>query len=411
MRARVRSAGPKGSFLLVLSIVTLGLGGCDFRENRTQAVAPAPPKVIARRPTVKAITEWDEYTGRFAAIESVEVRARVSGYLTGIHFKDGQIVQAGDRLFTIDQRPFQTAAASAEADVTLAEATRDFARRELARAETLRPSGSVPERLVEERATGVSQSEARVLLAKSALERARLDLEFTNIRAPIGGRIDSRRVSVGNLVSGGGSDTSATLLTTIVSLDPMHVVFDIDQGAYLRYARAGLDGSRPSSRDAAHPVLIGLSDDAAYAYPAKMDFLSNQVDRASATVRARAVVDNRSLMFTPGLFARVRLIGRGPHEAILIPDEAVGTDQASRIVYVVENGRAALRTVTLGPIVDGLRVVRTGLKRDDLVVTSGLQRIRPNQEVAVETGGDPTSGDRVAHNALGKATAPKAVSQ
>jgi RND family efflux transporter MFP subunit len=366
----------------LVALATLGLGGCKFGDAKSQAAAPPPPKVVAAAPVVKTITEWDAYTGRFAAVESVDVRARVSGYLTGIHFKDGQLVQKGDLLFTIDRRPFALAVSSTEADLKVAEAALDFARQELKRAAALVGSQNVPERVFEERESGVRQAEARVLAARVALDRAKLDLEFTEVRAPVSGRIDRHTVSVGNLVSGG--ETDATLLTSIVSLDPIHVVFDVDQNAYLRYVRAAQAGTRPSSRDNASPVRIGLPDDPGFPHAGTLDFLSNQIDRASATIRARAVVSNKDLLFTPGLFARVQLLGRGSYEAVMIPDEAVTVDQASRVVFVVKDGKAELRNVKLGPIVDGLRVVREGLSADDVVVTSGLQRIRGGQEVLVE---------------------------
>lgn len=368
------------AFLVAIAMV---LAGCDLNETKTAAASPAPPQVVAVAPTVKKITEWDEYTGRFTAVESVQVRARVSGYLTAIHFKDGQLVKEGDLLFTIDQRPFKLAVASTQADVGAAEAALEFARQELSRAAALRPSQTVPERLYDERASGVRQAEARVLTAKAALDRALLDLEFTEIRAPVSGRIDSHKVDVGNLIGGGGID--ATVLTDIVSLDPIHVVFDVDQNAYLKYVRAARNGTRPSSREAPNPVQIALPDDKGFPHSGTMDFLSNQVDRASATVRARAIVSNQDLVFTPGLFARVKLIASGAYDAVLIPDEAIATDQASRVVYVVKNGKAELRNVTLGPIVDGLRVIRTGITPSDVVVTSGLQRIRAGQEVAISS--------------------------
>ena len=365
----------------ILVLVALSLAGCELGAKNAETPQAKAQRVVAAKPTVKTITEWDEYTGRFAAVESVGVRARVSGYLTAIHFKDGQLVKQGDLLFTIDRRPFELAAASADAETKAAESALDFARQELSRAETLRKSDTVPERLFDERASTVRQAEARLASAQASLDRAKLDLEFTELRAPVSGRIDTHTVSVGNLISGG--DTNATLLTTIVSLDPIRVTFDVDQDAYLKYARGMQDRTRPSLWDGANAVRIALQGDQGFPRKGNLDFVSNQVDRGSATVRMRAVVDNKDLSLVPGLFAKIQLAGSAAQKAVMIPDEAVSTDQGSRVVFVVKDRKAQLRNIAIGPLVDGLRVVRSGIGPDDLVVTSGNQNIRAGENVAV----------------------------
>jgi len=365
----------------ILVLVALSLAGCELGAKNAETTQAKAQRVVAAKPTVKTITEWDEYTGRFAAVESVGVRARVSGYLTAIHFKDGQLVKQGDLLFTIDRRPFELAAASAAAETKAAESALDFARQELSRAETLRKSDTVPERLFDERTSTVRQAEARLASAQASLDRAKLDLEFTELRAPVSGRIDTHTVGVGNLISGG--DTNATLLTTIVSLDPIRVTFDVDQDAYLKYVRGMQDGTRPSLWDGANAVRIALQGDQGFPRKGNLDFVSNQVDRGSATVRMRAVVDNKDLSLVPGLFAKIQLAGSAAQKAVMIPDEAVSTDQGSRVVFVVKDRKAQLRNIAIGPLVDGLRVVRSGVGPDDLVVTSGNQNIRAGENVAV----------------------------
>lgn len=367
-----------------IAVMALSLAACEPGEGANGLTQAKAPRVVAAKPTVRTITEWDEYTGRFTAVESVQVRARVSGYLTEIHFKDGQMVKQGDLLFTIDRRPFEIAVASAKAEIGAAQSALDFARQELGRAEALRKSDAVPERLFDERSSAVRQAEARLATAKANLDRANLDLEFTEVTAPVSGRIDTHTVSVGNLISGG--DTNATLLTNIVSLDPIRLTFDVDQEAYLKYVRGALDGQRPSLRDVKNMVRIALPGDTGFPRSGKLDFVSNQLDQGSATVRMRAIVDNRDLALAPGLFAKIQLAGTAPHQAILIPDEAISTDQGARIVYVIKDDKAQVRTISLGPLVDGLRVVRSGLGPDDTVVTSGVQNIRAGEAVAVADG-------------------------
>jgi RND family efflux transporter MFP subunit len=367
--------------VVVILVGGLSLAACGDHGADKQAAVPQAPRVVAEKPTVRTITEWDEFTGRFTAVESVQVRARVSGYLTQIHFTDGQMVKQGDLLFTIDKRPFEMTAASADAEVSVASSALDFSRQELARAEMLRKSDTVPERLFEERSSNVRQAEARLAASRAAASRAHLDLEFTEVRSPVSGRIDTHTVSVGNLINGG--DTNATLLTNIVSLDPIRLTFDVDQDAYLRYMRAIQDGSRPSLREGTNPVRIALQGDRGFPRTGQLDFVANQLDRGSATVRMRAVVANKDMALAPGLFAKVQLAGTGARQATLIPDQAVSTDQGARVVFVVEDGKASIRNVVLGPLVDGMRVIREGLLPDDMVITSGMQNIRSGEQVAV----------------------------
>jgi multidrug efflux system membrane fusion protein len=378
-------------------LAALSLAACDAGAKKAEDAKPNAPRVVAAKPTIKAVTEWDEYTGRFTAVESVQIRARVSGYLTAIHFQDGQMVKQGDLLFTIDRRPFEMAVASAEADAKVADSTLGFARQELARAEVLRKSDTVPERTFDERTTTVRQGEARLAAANAALDRAKLNLEFTEVRAPVSGRIDTHTVSVGNLISGG--DTNATLLTNIVSLDPIRLTFDVDQDAYLKYVRSMQDGSRPSLREGVNTVRIALPGDKGFPRSGKLDFVSNQIDRGSATVRMRAVVGNKDLSLAPGLFAKVLLAGTAAHEAVLIPDQAVSTDQGARVVSVVEDGKARLRNVTLGPLIDGLRLVRDGVGAGDVVISSGSQNVRAGEAVAVVDG--PSGAQRNAEAQTG----------
>ena len=354
-----------------------GLAGCD---DRKAPQAGAPPVTVAN-PTARRITEWDDYTGRFQATEYVELRARVNGYLESINFTDGQIVKKGDLLFVIDPRPYQATADSATAALAQAQARLELANREQVRAASLAKTqnGSIEslDKAVQEQRGATGAVEA----AQAELRRAQLDLEFTHITAPVTGRIGRHQVSIGNLI--GGGEANSTLLTTIVSLDPIYFYFDADQNSYLKYQRLDLAGQRPSSRDVPNPVRLALNDEKDFPHQGHMDFVDNQIDFSTGTIRGRAIFDNADLIFTPGMFARIQLLGEPEHDAILLPDEAIGTDQARRFVYVLGDGNVATpREVKLGPIIDGLRVVRSGLTASDRVVVNGLQRVRAGQPVS-----------------------------
>lgn len=350
------------------------LAGC---RGRGDAPTKPPPSVSVAHPVVQTILEWDEYTARLAAIESVEVRPRVNGYLASIHFADGGIVKAGDLLFVIDPRPYEAVLARARADLALAEARLDLAQKDLARAQVLLKSRAISQEEAETRAANLRQTEASTTGARAAVDAAALDVEFTRVTAPISGRVGRHLVTEGNLVVGGGSG-AATLLTTIVSLDPLDCYFEVDEQAYLKYVRLGLSGKRPSSREVQNPVEIALADEEDFPHRGWMDFVDNQIDPASGTMQGRAVVPNPDLILSPGLFVRLRLPGSGVYQAVLVPDEAVASDQAQRFVWVIDaENKAQYRKVVLGPLYEGLRIVREGLSGDDRVVVSGLQRVRP----------------------------------
>lgn len=334
---------------------------------------PAPPAVTVAKPLVKQVTDWDEYTGRLEAVDSVEVRARVSGYLQSVHFKDGAIVERGDLLFVIDPRPYQAALDQAVARADQADARLELARNDRVRAERLFESRAISEEEVDARIQTERAAVARLEAAHAAVDVAELDLDFTRVRAPITGRISRELVTEGNLISGGSA--GSTLLTTIVSLDPIHVYFTADEHSVLRYMRLARSGARPSSRVTPNPVRLQLADEQGFPHRGHMDFVDNRMDGATGTMLGRAVVPNPDYMLVPGLFARVRLLGAGPYPALLIPDEAIGTDQAQKFVYVLGDDNVATRQeVQLAESHGGLRVIREGLKADDKVVVKGIQR-------------------------------------
>lgn len=343
-----------------------------------------PPKipVTVVAPLEKRITQWDEYSGRFEAVASVDVKARVSGFVEKVHFKDGQIVQPGDLLFTLDQRSFEIAVESAKADVAKSDAQVEQTGADVERAEPLIKSRTISGQVFDQRRANLAVAQASKQSAEAALKSAQLNLEWSEVRAPIAGRISDKKVDVGTLISG-GSAASPTLLTSIVSLDPIHFVFDVSESDYLRYSRLNVAGGRPSSRDVSNPVRIRLADEPDFTHEGRMNFVDNQLSARSGTLRGRAVLDNKSGLLTPGVFGRLQLFG-GDLDALLIPDSAVISDQAKKIVFTVDKDDTVVATpITLGPIVDGLRVVKTGLEKSMKVVIEGIANpaVRPGARV------------------------------
>ncbi len=359
-------------------LALLALGACG--EKKEQAAAPPPPVTVAQ-PTRRVVTDWDEFTGRFDAIEQVQIRARVTGFVMTVDFKDGAIVKEGDLLYTIDPRQYEATAEQAQGQLNDAKAKIDFAQRELERAEALVKTSAVSESIVDQRRQALQVAQAASLQAEGVLKRAQLDLEYCKVRAPIDGRISRHLVTIGNLVQ--GSETGATLLTSIVSMDPIHVYFDMDESIYLKNSRLWFEGKRPSSRDTPNPVQVMLAGETKPSHEGRMDFLDNRLDIGTGTLRGRALVDNHDLSILPGQFARVRVLGSAPYEALLLPDTAIATDQSRKIVFVVKSDDTVdAKPVTLGPLDDGLRVIREGLKPDDRVIVEGLQRARIGAKVA-----------------------------
>lgn len=358
------------------------LAGCGDKPQ--QQAAPPPPNVTVANPIKRTVTDWDEFTGRFEAVEEVQVRARVGGFVTSVEFRDGALIRKGDLLYTIDARPFEATAAQVEGQLADARGKAELAKRELDRALELTRSQNVAEAVVDQRRQALQAARASMLQAEGALKRAQLDVEFTHVMAPIAGRVSRHLVSVGNLVQ--GADGGATLLTTIVALDPIYVYFDMDEATYLRNNKLYFEGRRPSSRENPNPVQISLTGETKPSREGEMNFVDNRLDVGTGTLRGRAIVRNQDLSILPGQFARVRLIGSSPYEALLIPDLAIASDQSRKIVFVVKDDNTVeARPVTLGPLDDGLRVIRDGLKAEDRIVVSGLQRVRPGAKVTPQT--------------------------
>jgi membrane fusion protein, multidrug efflux system len=360
----------------VLSWTGLALAGC----RSAAPTPPPPPEVTVAEVRAEEVAEWDEYQGEFEAVDAVEVRPRVSGHLIRVPFTEGKEVKKGDVLFEIDPEPYQAAFDQREADLTRARARLELTQRDAKRAEVLAAAQAISREEMDTRLTLVSEARAAVAAAEASLRAAKLDLGYTKVRAPVDGRTGRAEVTEGNLVTSGAG--GSTLLTTLVSLDPIYVYFEGDESAYLRYNQLDRSGERRSSRTARNPVQIGLANEEGYPHRGRMDFVDNRLDQATGTIRARAVVSNKQRLFTPGMFARVRLIGSGVRRVTTIPEVAVSTDQDRKFVFVLAGDSVIYRSVTLGrQLDDQRRVVRAGLARGEKVVVNGFARIRPGVKV------------------------------
>jgi len=373
-------------FFALLALVAAMGAGCGRQKPPP---APTPPTVSVAEVVQREVMEWDEYTGRLEPVESVEVRARVNGYLESIHFEDGVLVKKGDLLFVIDPRPYKTEYDRAEAELARAQTRLELASNDFDRAARLFKSRAVSEEEYDSRGKAKKEADSNLTAAKAALESARLNLEYTRVHAPIDGRISRRYVTAGNLVHGGTG--MPTLLTTIVSVDPIYCYVDADERSVLKYQQLSREGKRVSARDFKIPCEMALANETGFPHKGIIDFVDNRLDPNTGTLRARGVFTNGTRELTPGLFARLRIPGSGNYRALLLPDRAFGSDQTVKFVYVVNaQNKVEFRPVTLGPMVDGLRVVRDGLKAGEKVIVEGHMRVRPGIQVAPQmttTGG------------------------
>jgi RND family efflux transporter MFP subunit len=384
--------------LAAVSAAVLTLSACARNAAADSHVAPPAPQVTVAAAISRKVSDFDEFTGRFEAVERVEVRPRVSGYIASVNFKEGSEVKKGDVLFVIDPRPYQAERDRAAAGLAQARSQLALARSERERATKLLAQHALSQEEYDTRTAGSEQAQANVEAAKAALDSAALNLEFTRVTAPISGRISRAVVTAGNFVTNG-----QTPLTTLVSLDPIYVTFDGDEQEYLRVIRLARAAGGPGQREVRNPVHVGLANESDFPHQGVMVFVDNALDPATGTIRSRALLDNHDRAFTPGLFARVKLLGSSQHEAVLINDSAVGTDQTLRYVLVVDKAnKVEFRPVQLGPVVDGLRVVQSGLSPGEVIVVNGLQRVRPGAQVQpqrVAMGEQAGTGALVASNA------------
>jgi RND family efflux transporter MFP subunit len=362
----------------LLAILGSTLAGCARNEAAPAASAPPAPQVSVAQVVSRAVTEFDEFTGRFVAVERVEVRPRVNGYIASVGLTPGREVKKGDVLFTIDPRQYQAEVKRAKAELARARTQLALSRSERERAVKLLEQHAISQEEFDSRVAGNEQADANVEVASAALDTAELNLSYTRIESPIAGLVSREEVTTGNLVAAG-----QTLLTTVVSVDKIYVEFEGDEQVYLKYAALNRSGDLANARDSHLPIWIGLADEQGTPHEGKMVFIDNALDAQTGTIRARALLDNKERRFTPGLFARVKLVGSGKYDALLINDSAIGTDQNVRYVFAVgADNKVEYRAVKLGPVVDGMRVVRDGLKVGESIVVNGLQRVRPGVTIA-----------------------------
>ena len=363
------------TLLAAAAAASFTVSGCA--SPAAQVAPPPAPPVTAARALARDVTEWNEFTGRLEAVHHVDVRPRVSGLIASVHFTEGAVVRPGDLLFEIDARPFQAEVDRLRADLARARAAAARTAAERGRAQRLSAENAMSAEEHDRRSSSAAEAEAQVSAVEAALRSAELNLEFTRVIAPIGGRVGRAIVTEGNLVSSGPGE--ATLLTTLVSLDPIYATFEVDEPSFLAFQRSTAGGRATAG---ATVIRMALAGETAFPRAGRLQFLDNQLDAATGTIRVRAVFANTDGSLTPGLFVRLRMSGGQPYPAVLVQDQAIGTDLDKRFVYVVGDDQAiAYRPVTLGPIVDGLRVVRNGLQPQELVLVNGLQRVRPGAKV------------------------------
>ncbi len=391
-----------GRRLFVLLLTTTGVTACEEREAPPP---PPPPTVTASQPIVREVVEWDEFTGRLAAVDTVELRARVSGLLMKADFQEGTLVKKGDLLFVIDPRPYAAALKQAQGDLERAQAQFALAETEFKRLDELRASQAVSGTEYETQRQEVAQGRAAITRAQGAVEAARLNEEFTEVRSPIDGRVSRKNVTPGNFVNGG--EGQATLLTTITSIDPIYCYVDADERSLLKYQRLAREKKRASAREVQIPAYLSLADETDFPREGVIDFVDNRLNPGTGTLTARAVFDNGDGVLTPGLFGRLRVPGTGRYEALLVPAEAIGADQNSKFVMVVAaDDTVQQRPIETGADFDGMRVVTRGLKPDEWIIVNGLLRVRPGMKVNATRAAIPDRDIRYLPDDAGAATRP-----